>query len=54
MAVAASNDHGRAKHDRAMNNSVGVGAIIGLHSFKILGYDSWAKNAVSGSQQLAM
>ena len=54
MPVAASYRHGRAKHDRAMNSSVGVGAIIGLHSSKILGFDSRANNAVSGSQQLAM
>ena len=38
MPVAASYDRCRAKHDRAMNSSVGVGAIIGLHSSKILGY----------------
>ena len=54
VPVAASNDHGRAKHDRAMNSSVGVGAIIGPHSSGVLGYDSRAKNAVSVSQQLAM
>ena len=35
MPVAASYDHGRAKHDRAMNSSVGVGAITGLHSSMI-------------------
>ena len=54
MSVAASYDHGRAKHERAMNSSVGVGAIIGLHSSKILGYDSRAKNAVSARQRLAI
>ena len=41
--VAASFDYGRAKHDRAMKSSVGVGAIIGLHSSKILGYESGPK-----------
>ena len=46
MPVAASYDHGRAKHDRAMNSSVGVATIIGPHSSKILGYDSWAKSRV--------
>ena len=32
MPVAASYDHGRAKHDRAMKSSVGVGAIFGVKS----------------------
>ena len=54
VPVVARCDHGRAKHDRAMNSSVGVGAIIGLQSSKILGYDSQAKYTVSARQRLKM
>ena len=54
VPVVASYDHGQAKHDRAMNSPVGVGAIIGIHSSKILGYDSQAKNTVSATQRLAI
>ena len=42
--AVASYDYGRAKRDRAMNSSVGAGALIGLRFSKILGYDSLAKN----------
>ena len=54
VPVVASYDHSRAKHDRVMNSPAGVGAIIGLHSSKILGYDSQAKNTVSATQRLAI
>ena len=45
LPVVASYDYGRAKHGRAINSSVGVGAMIGLRSSKILGYDSLAKKS---------
>ena len=55
LPVAANYDHCRVKHDRVMNSSVGVAAINGLHSSKILGYYSRAKKkAVSARQRLAM
>ena len=43
VSVVASYDMGWAKRRQAMNSASGVGAMIGLHSGKVLAYDSRKK-----------
>ena len=43
VPVVASYDIGWAKRGRAMNSTCGVDAMVGLHSGKLLAFESWKK-----------